>query len=104
MSQSSPPPEGAPGTGGSPRPPINPAGAAAPPPPPPGFYYPPPGYAPPPPSARGGIFTRIAVGLVTSILLLSLLANFYFGAFFVSSVMQSGVNEQVYDEGDRDHR
>ncbi len=46
---------------------------------------------------------RIGLGLVVSVLLLSLLANLYLGSFFVSS-MSLGASEQVYQEGDAAHR
>jgi protease-4 len=103
---SQPPP---PGSG---RPPIEPGAAQhayqpPPPPPPPAGYYPPPqGYAPPPPpppvSKITALANRLAVGLISSILLLSITANIYFAIIF--SAAMRGASETVVDEGDDDKR
>lgn len=58
---------------------------------------------PPPPRPRRGSFLgRVFTGLVTTVLVVSLLANFYLGMFFVS--MTSGASELTYEKGDDDHR
>lgn len=83
--------------------PTSNSGSFPPPPPPPGYapaYYPPPA---PPPRRGGGILARIAVGLVTSILLGSLALNLWLGAFFASS-MHVGPHESPYQSGDPQHR
>lgn len=73
----------------------------SPPPPPPHGYAP--VYAPPaPPSRTGGIMTRVVTGLVASLLLISIVLNFYLGIFFMSSMR--GPQEAVYAKGDMDSR
>lgn len=81
------------GSGGS-KPPVSTWNA--PPPPPPGYgqVY----AAPAAPSRTGGIVTRVVTGLVASLLLISIILNFYLGIFFVSSMR--GPQETVYAKGD----
>lgn len=72
----------------------------APPPPPPGYA---PVYAPPAPPARGGgAITRVLTGLFASLLLISIILNFYLGLFFVSSMR--GPQEVAYHKGDATQR
>lgn len=74
----------------------NGAGKAPPPPPPPGY---PPIYPAPDAGRRGGVMQRVVTGVVSSLLLCSLLLNVYLGAFFVSSMR--GPTEAVYRDGDK---
>jgi protease-4 len=80
----------------------------APPPPPPGYggpYMAPP---PPPPPARGGsggIITRIAAGLVTSVLMISICLNVYF--FFYLAIVRASIHapsESTYVKGKGEDR
>lgn len=99
MSEATPPPSS---DSSSPagRPPLDPRGATLPPPPPPGYFpmYPP---FPGAPKQRG-IVSRILGGLVASILLISIVANFYLGAMVVA--FTSGPSETTWREGDAQHR
>ena len=79
---------------------MDPAGALSPPPPPPG----PPPYPPPQPPKRQSILTRVGAGLLSSILLVSIVANVYFGIWFYSSLRTRGPQEAVYQDGDKDQR
>jgi len=93
-------PGSAPGSApGSPGP-VRPVGGSAPP-PPPGYA---PAYAPPPPPAKQsrGVMSRIAAGLLSTVLLASIGLNIYLGIFFVQ--MTSGVRESVYQQGDASQR
>ncbi|NJL31509.1 MAG: signal peptide peptidase SppA [Phycisphaerales bacterium] len=60
---------------------------------------------PPPQPApkRSGIITRLATGLITSVLLGSIALNIWLGVFFVSS-MKVGPHEVTYAEGDTANR
>lgn len=104
-SSSGPGPQGQPGNDGpSPtgpdgsRPPTS-SWNAPPPPPPPGYgqMYAAPAPAPAPASRMGGIMTRVITGLVASLLLISIVLNFYLGIFFVSSMR--GPQETPYSKG-----
>ncbi|MEM7577699.1 MAG: S49 family peptidase [Planctomycetota bacterium] len=87
----SPPPSGAP----SPRPPMDPRVVSAPP--------PPPGYLPfaPPPAKPKGVLSKVGTSLLVSLIVLSLLLNFYLGAILVRLTAGS---EAVYQEGATDER
>lgn len=68
---------------------------------------PPPGYgpvyaAPAPPPRGGGAITRVLTGLFASLLLISIILNFYLGLYFISSM--SGPQEVVYHKGDATQR
>ncbi|MEE9212038.1 MAG: signal peptide peptidase SppA [Phycisphaeraceae bacterium] len=92
-----------PGSSESPhdRPAVDPGGAFQPPTPPPG--YPPVAYPPPaPPKPRGGILTRVITGLLTTLLIFSIVLNFYLGGIVFR--MTTGPTESVYLEGDHDQR
>lgn len=103
------PPVPPPGSG---REPISPAAAQSaysPPPPPPGYGYPPPGYAPsygPPPPAPASkiqaLAGRLAVGLISSVLLISITANIYFFILFTAAM--HGPAEAIVDKGDEHKR
>jgi len=95
--QSPPPPQPDPAPGGQSRPAISGVPSAPPP--------PPPGYAPAPYAAPkgGGILQRLAVTLVASVLLGSLILNVYFIIIFSSSI-KTGIYEETYTEGSADHR
>ena len=91
-----------PGTPG--RPPVDASAAGGPPPPPPPYAQ---GYYPPPPDSgkkQGGPVKRILIGVLASLVLLSLLANLYLGAFFVSSMFSGKLREDVFRAGDTDYR
>lgn len=81
------------------RPEVNAAGAATPPPPPPG-YYPPPAYAPP--KKNGGILSRLLTSFLTTVLIVSLVANVYMGVILKG--MMAGPSETTYAEGDTQQR
>jgi len=83
------------------RDPIDPqtASAAAPPPPPPGYAA---AYPAPDGGKKHGIGARLATGLISSLLIISLLLNVYLGAFFASSM--AGPTESVYEAGDENER
>ena len=51
---------------------------------------------------RAGVLGRVSRGLVGTLLLISLLMNFYLGAFFASAV--SGPRESTYLDGDQENR
>jgi protease IV len=99
MSDANTPPPGSPGT------PTPGTPGTLPPPPPPyanaGYY---PSYGPPPQPARKerAVLTKLVTGVLTSLVLLSLLANVYLGIFFVKAV--KGPAESVYAEGDVNRR
>ena len=80
------------------RPEVNPAGAVAPPPPPPGYYPPP--YAPP--KKGGGVLSRLFTSLLTTVLIVSLIANVYMGVILKG--MMAGPSESTYAEGDPQQR
>jgi len=80
------------------RPPIE-GVPSAPPPPPPG--YAPPGYAPPP--RGGGVLHRVAMSLIATVLIVSLLLNIYFAIIFAAQ-FQTGVREAPYAEGSDEHK
>lgn len=84
---------------GQARPPVDPSGVAAPPPPPPG--YAPMAYGPPP-AKRSTVAGKLITSVLTTIFLISLLLNFYLGAFFVSQT--SGPTESSYSKGDSANR
>jgi protease-4 len=93
---SSPDPSASPGG----RPPLDPRGTVLPPPPPPGYF---PMY--PPPQSQGktrGVLSRMVGGLVASVLLLSIVLNFYLGSMVVA--ITSGPTEATYRDGDAKHR
>ena len=94
-----PPPPNAPGGG-----PGHGQGPGAGPgqPPPPG--YAPMYYAPPPEKSKRFSLKRVGMGLLVSLVILSLLANLYLGAFFVSSMFAGKLKETVYEPGDAEHR
>jgi len=80
------------------RPPVE-GVPSAPPPPPPG--YAPPAYAPPP--RGGGVLQRVAMSLIATVLIVSLLLNIYFAVIFAAQ-FQSGVREAPYAEGSDEHK
>lgn len=92
------------------RPAIHAQGVMPPPPPPPQAPGPMPAgsmgypmmYPPTPPRKERAVLTRIVTGVLTSLVLLSLLANVYLGIFFFQSV--AGTLESVYQEGDATNR
>ncbi len=97
-SNTPPPTPGTPGNSGHSNP------GALPPPPPPyanaGYY---PSYGPPqPPRKERAVLTKLVTGVLTSLVLVSLLANVYLGIFFVKAV--KGPAESVYAEGDINRR
>lgn len=79
------------------RPPVNPQQVASPPPPPVG--YAPPAYGPPP--AQRSWVSRILGSVLVSVLLISLLLNFYMGGMLYRLVAGK---ESVYHEGDAEKR
>ncbi|MEX2215775.1 MAG: signal peptide peptidase SppA [Phycisphaeraceae bacterium] len=85
-----------PGTPGpsSGRSPVDPDNASAAPPPPYGGY---PVFVSPPPSKKGGMFTRILMGLFASVLIFSLLSNFYLTQ--IVATLMSGPHEESYQPG-----
>ncbi len=92
-----------PGSSESPhdRPAVDPGGAFQPPTPPSG--YPPVAYPPPAPAKpRGGILTRLIAGLLTTLLIFSIVLNFYLGGIVFRMI--AGPTESVYLEGDHDQR
>ncbi|MFW6059068.1 MAG: S49 family peptidase [Phycisphaeraceae bacterium] len=81
------------------RPPVDPAGAATPPPPPPAYAYAP----PPAQQPKGGSYIRRALtSLLFTILLISLLTNFYLGSMVYQ--LTSGPRESVYQAGTSEQR
>lgn len=82
------------------RPPVNPAGASTPPAPPAGFNQ---VYMAPPEGKSGGVMNRVATGLISSILLLSIFLNVYFGGMYLALV-RGGPSESVYEDGDETQR
>jgi len=81
--------------------PVRPIGGSTPPPPP---GYAPAGYHATPMADKQnrGVFGRILAGLLSTVLLLSIVLNIYLGIFFVQ--MTSGLRETVYQEGDASQR
>jgi len=59
-------------------------------------------YYPPPPPKRSGIIRRVVTGIVSSLLLFSLVLNLYLGAYFASTMR--GLRETPYRTGDPDQR
>ncbi len=82
-------------------PPLEPAQVLQPPPPPPGYM--PAMLAAPAPVKRGGVMTRIAAGLFTSLLLTSIVLNVYFAVYFASLAM-GGPRERELEKGSAQHR
>lgn len=82
--------------------PIDPRATMPPPPPPPHYYPPPPSYSPPGPSRRSSWLGRLATGFVSTLLLVSLSMNLYFGIFFAS--MSREPHETLFHEGDASQR
>lgn len=81
------------------RPPVDASGASTPPPPPPPAY----GYPPPPPAGKGGSYIRRGLtSLLFTVLLISLITNFYLGSMVYQ--MTSGPSESVYQAGDSTQR
>jgi protease-4 len=80
------------------RPPVE-GVPSAPPPPPPGYV--PPAYAPPP--RGGGVLQRVAMSLIATVLIVSLLLNIYFAIIFAAQ-FQTGVREAPYAEGSDEHK
>ncbi len=78
---------------GEPRPPLQPS-PMAPPPPPPYGYYPPPAAAP----ASKGVFSKIIAGVVTTVLISSVVLNIYL--IFIVTAMSTGLREAEYQPGD----
>lgn len=81
----------------SPRPSVNPP-PAYPPPPPPGYAP----YAYPAPKSGGSALGRAFVGIFVSLLIVSLLVNFYLGGILLS--MSSGLKEAEYQKSDAKQR
>ncbi|MEM6750624.1 MAG: S49 family peptidase [Planctomycetota bacterium] len=80
------------------RPPVQ-EPAPSPPPPPNVWAYP----APPAESRGSGALKRMAVTLVATILLGSIVLNIYFGGLILP-LLSGGMQEQVYQEGETDKR
>ncbi len=79
------------------RPPVE-GVPSAPPPPPPGYA---PMYAPPP--RGGGALQRVAMSLIATVLIGSLLLNVYFVIIFAAQ-FSTGLTEVPYADGSKDHR
>lgn len=84
------------------RGPINASAAGGPPPPPPpgqpGYAY----YPPPQQKSRFGSLKRIGISILVSLLLLSIVANIYFG-LILSATLGGQLREDIYEKGDTDY-
>ena len=91
----------------SPQDPGDPPGSSVPPPPPPqgvAPMYGMPAYGPPPaaPTGRGGVFMRMFMGFLTTVLLFSIGLNVYLAATL--SLLMGGPHETEYLAGDTEQR
>jgi protease-4 len=84
------------------RPPIDPS-FSAPPPPPPVQGYPQPYYGPPA-KASGGVASKVATSLITTLFVSSIVMNIYFAIIFSQSVSLGPIVEQTHREGDTEQR
>ncbi len=81
------------------RPPVDPSFSAPPPPPPPVQGYSQPYYGPPP-KASGGVASKVATSLITTIFVSSIVMNIYFVVIFSQSVSLGPITEQTHQEGE----